>query len=165
MIVSAIVAMGKNREIGKDNSLLWRLSDDLKLFKKITLEHIIIMGRKTYESIGKPLPGRTTFVLSSTLSPGDLGEKVEIYNDLDTALSTARSRQEDEVIICGGEQIYKLSLPILDKLYLSEVDFTGSADAFFPDFDRSKWKIINTSEFKKTEKNQYDFSFFELQRC
>ena len=121
--VSIIAALGKNRAIGKGNMLLWRIPDDLKRFKALTIGHPIIMGRKTFESIGKPLPGRTNFVVSrSSLS-------------LEDAIAQAKKLDAEEIFIIGGAHIYDAALPYTDRLYLTIIDDTKEADAYFPAYE------------------------------
>jgi len=121
--VSIIAAIGKNRELGRDNDLLWRIPDDLKRFKSLTLGHPIIMGRKTFESIGKPLTGRTNLVVSrSSLS-------------FENALAQAKKLDDKEVFIIGGAQIYEQALHYADRLYLTLIDDTKDADSFFPEYE------------------------------
>lgn len=133
-MLSLVVAMGKNRAIGKDNQLLWHLPADLKNFKKLTMGAVMIMGRKTFESIGRPLPGRTTIIVTR-----DTDYKVEgaqITNSFDKALALASELSSDrEVFIVGGGEIYRLALPKCDRIYLSEVDLAPAADTFFPEFE------------------------------
>lgn len=151
MKVSISVAVGKNFEIGLENRLLWRIPDELKMFKKLTMGHHLIMGRKTFESIGRPLPGRTTIVLSRTTHLNIQG--CEMVGSLSDALKMAESNGDDEVFICGGETVYMESLPLADKLYITRVDYQGIADAFFPQFDQKLWKLQNKKEFPVTESN------------
>lgn len=162
MIISLMVAYAKNRVIGKDNQLLWRLSDDLKNFKRVTSGHHIVMGRKTYESIGRALPNRTNVVITRNTNfqaPG-----CEVVHSLDEALKLAKINGETEVIITGGGEIYQQSLPLIDKAYITEVDCEIEGDAFFPNSNFSEWKILNQIDWEKDEKNEYSWSFKELSR-
>jgi dihydrofolate reductase len=159
MIVSAIVAMGKNREIGLNNQLLWRLPADLKMFKERTLGHALIMGRKTYESIGRPLPGRTTLVVSRSTTSSDYPEGVEAFKSLEACLKYGEEQGFSEVFVCGGGEIYQSSVKCLEKLYLSQVDYEGKADTYFPQLEQSEWKRGEAEFFEKNEKNLLDFSF------
>jgi len=138
MKISMIVAYGKNWEIGLDNQMLWHISEDFKNFKTITSGHHILMGRKTFESIGKPLPNRTSIVLSNS---GFECEGVYTFNDIQKALDFARKRGEEELFIIGGANIYETMFPYVDKMYLSEVDFEGIADAFLKEIDFSSWDL------------------------
>ena len=161
MEISIVVGIGRNREIGLDNKLLWHLKEDLKRFKKITMGHHMIMGRKTFESIGKALPGRTTIVISR--QDLELPEGVYQAKSLDEAIDLAKKRNELELMIVGGAQIYEQALPKADKLYLSRVDFEGEADTFFPEFEHLSWKTIQKEEFPANE-NQLSWQFEELRR-
>jgi dihydrofolate reductase len=150
MIVSMIVAYGKNFEIGLNNQMLWHISEDFKNFKKITSGHHILMGRKTFESIGKPLPNRTSIVLSK----GDFKhEGVYTFDDIPKALDFARQSGEEEIFIIGGANIYKTMFPYVDKMYLSEVDFEGKADAFLNPIDFSTWDIIEEKNYEEIIQN------------
>ena len=140
MRISIIAAMGNRRQIGKDNKLLWHISDDLKNFKKLTLGHHILMGRKTYESIGRPLPGRTTIIMSR--NPEYKANGCKVVGTFELAVSIAEDGGDSELFICGGEEIYKKLLPEADRFYISSVDFNGEADAFFPDLKYDSLKII-----------------------
>lgn len=137
-----ISAFGNDRQIGMENKLLWQIPEDLKIFREKTINKTIVMGRKTYESIGRPLQHRTTIVMSKDTEFRPVGCHVaaSVQEALNLALECP------ELVVCGGEQIYKAFLPYANRLYLSEVDFDGQADAFFPDFDRDEWKAINTTQ-------------------
>ena len=150
MKISMIVACGKNYQIGKNNSLLWHIPDDLKNFKKLTNGHHIIMGRKTFESIGKPLPNRTSIVLSKNAFSYD---GVYIYENLNDALEFCKSRKEDEVFIIGGAKVYKCAFAYVDRLYLSQVDYDGDADAFLENIDFSKWSLEKEEQFQAKSEN------------
>lgn len=162
MKLSIIVAIGKNNELGGKNGLLWRLSDDLKLFKNLTMGHCIIMGRKTFESIGKPLPGRINIVVTT----GKIEkEGITTAVDLNHAVEIARETGDDEAFIIGGGQIYGYAMDISDKLYLTKVDaeFSG-ADTFLSPINKDDWKLIRSKSFQRSEKNEFDFEFREYIR-
>lgn len=145
MKISMIVAYGKNWEIGLDNQMLWHISEDFKNFKNITSGHHILMGRKTFESIGKPLPNRTSIVLSNS----DFShEGVHTFNDIQNSLDFARESGEEEIFIIGGANIYESLFPYVDKMYLSEVDFDGKADAFLKEIDFSTWDLTQEKEYE-----------------
>lgn len=146
MKISMIVAYGKNWEIGLDNQMLWHISEDFKNFKTITSGHHILMGRKTFESIGKPLPNRTSIVLSNS---GFSHEGVHTFNDIQKSLDFARESGEEEVFIIGGANIYESLFPYVDKMYLSEVDFDGKADAFLKEIDFSTWDLTQEKEYEE----------------
>ena len=143
MKVSLIVAVGKQGQIGKDNKLLWHIPDDLKNFKKITLNHPIIMGRKTYESIGKPLPNRTNIVLSSKKI-----DQVLTATSLEGALQFAKTLDTQEVFVIGGASVYKEAVDkkFIDRIYLSLVEYDQDADTFFK-FDQSQFKCVSEEKF------------------
>lgn len=157
MIVSLMVAYSKNRVIGKDNKLLWRLSDDLKNFKRVTSNHHIIMGRKTYESIGRALPNRTNVVISRNRdfkAPGCI-----VVDSLEKALELAKANGESEAIITGGSQIYELSINMIDRAYITQVDCEIDGDAYFPEVDFSNWKVLESIHCDQNEKNEYSWDF------
>lgn len=155
MLVSAIVAVAKNRVIGRDNDIPWYLSTDLKFFKRTTLDHHVIMGRKSFQSIGKPLPKRTNIII--TTNPFFIASGCITTHSIEEALETAYDNGEEEVFIIGGAQIYELSLPYLDKLYYTEVDAEPEGDVLFPDLDWSEWKLLSTKPFTKGEKDDHNF--------
>jgi len=160
MIISIIVAKSKNNVIGIKNQLPWHLSDDLKHFKKITLNHPIIMGRKTYESIGRPLPQRTNIIITRNSDYQVDGSIV--VSSLQKAIELASSKNEEEIFIIGGGELFKETISLANKIYLTEVDVILEGDAFFPSIDSSEWKEIKRLDFKKDSTNEYDFSIIEL---
>ena len=144
MKISMIVAYGKNWEIGLNNEMLWHISEDFKNFKTITSGHHILMGRKTFESIGKPLPNRTSIVLSNS---GFKHEGVHTFSDIQEAFNFARESAEEELFIIGGANIYETLFSYVDKMYLSEVDFEGVADAFLKPIDFSTWDLAEEKSY------------------
>lgn len=132
--------MGKNREIGINNQIPWHLPEDLKFFKKITLGHHIVMGRKTFESIGKPLPGRKTIIL--TRNPDYRVDGCISAASIDEAIKLAKKAGEDELMVCGGANVYGQALDKADRLYLTTVDYDGEADSYFPELNLSEWQQI-----------------------
>ena len=149
---SIIVAVGKNNEIGKNNKLLWHIPEDLENFKKITLNKKIVMGRKTFESIGRPLPKRENIVLTRNNNYA-LDNEIKIYNDLETLLSEY-GNSEEEIFILGGEQIYKemLDKNMITKLYISFIDFESKeADAYFPKINYDDWILEKSEKHKNWE--------------
>ena len=151
MKVSMIVAYGKNYQIGKDNTLLWHIPADLKNFKKVTNGHHILMGRKTFDSIGFPLPNRVSIVLSQN---GFSHEGVHTFKEIEEALAFCKKSGEDELFIMGGAQVYKLAFPYVDKLYLSEVDYDDEADAFLDKIDFSQWNLEEKLVFEAITENE-----------
>ena len=152
---SIIVAIGKNREIGKGNKLLWHIPEDLKNFKEITTGKTVIMGRKTFESIGRPLPNRKNIVLSKNGDKESFEQKgIELYQNLESLIEDYKN-SEEEIFIIGGEQIYRefMQKGLVRRLYISYIEFSDSeADAYFPKIDYDNWKIIK-------EKNYDDWKF------
>ncbi len=162
MLVSAIVAMSNNKVIGVNNDIPWYLPSDLKYFKRKTMEHHIIMGRKCFESIGKPLPKRTNIIM--TRNPFYVVSGGLVVHDIEEALTIAYDNQEEEVFIVGGAEIYNLAWNYLDKLYLTRV-FTdvsfkeGDEVVYFRDINFDNWELISKDEKKANEKNKFDFNF------
>lgn len=161
IMVSIIVAMGMKNEIGKNNQLLWHLPRDLKHFKELTSGHPIIMGRKTYESIGKPLPNRTNIVVSTKTDWFEEG--ILIVGSLKEAIKFAKKIDEN-IFIIGGGNIYRQTVDLADKLEVTLVKADLDADTFFPEIDLGIWKKTDEVCFEKDEKNQYDFCFQTFER-
>ncbi|HJQ69532.1 MAG TPA: dihydrofolate reductase [Blastocatellia bacterium] len=162
MIVSLIVAMDERGGIGKGNRLPWRLSTDLKRFRELTMGHHIIMGRKTFESIGRALPGRQTVIVTRNL---DLEvEGCLIAHSLDEALQLAEQRAETEAFVCGGAEIYAWSIERADRIYLTEVHTVVEADTFFPAWDRGLWREVESVDYPADEKNQYATTYKLLEK-
>lgn len=158
--LSIVVAISENNAIGKNNQLLWHLPADLKHFKAITTGHPIIMGRKTFDSIGKPLPNRRNIVI--TRNNNLKIEGVEVVNNIASALSLCE--KEDEVFILGGAEIYKQAIAIANRIYLTTVHQHYEADAFFPEFESKEWLIINEEHHQPDEKNSVAYTFSTLER-
>jgi len=156
--VSIIVAMSQDSVIGRNNQLPWHISEDLKNFKKTTLNHCVIMGRKTYDSIGKPLKDRKNIVISRNNLLRIDG--VEVVDSLEKAIS--KVEESTEVFIIGGEQIYLISLPLATHLYITKVNGYFDGDAFFPDFNQKDWKEIAREDL--ISENQLKFSFLKYER-
>ena len=157
MLISIIVAVAKNGVIGKDNQLLWRLPDDLKRFKQLTLGHPMIMGRKTFESIGKPLPGRTSIVITNQKDFSVEG--ILVAHSLDEALNIARGLEEKEAFIIGGGEIYKQALPLTDHLYVTEVDLVIDGDTFFEITNPAAWEETERITHEPDERHALKFEF------
>lgn len=162
MIKSIIAAYAQNRIIGKDNQLIWRLPSDLRYFKKLTTGHHIIMGRKTYLSIGKALPQRTTIIITRNFHFKASG--CIVVHSLEKAFQVCESNNENEVFICGGSSVYQQALPLCDRMYITEIYHEFRGDAFFPDFDINNWQIIKKDMQLPDEKNPYKHSFITYQR-
>ena len=159
MRISAIVAQSENRVIGINNQLPWHLPLDLRHFKEVTLGKTILMGRKTYESIGKALPGRTNVVL--TRDPLFSAPGCVVVRDIETALQAVTT---DEVVVIGGALIYESLLPRVDYLYLTQVHTTLEGDAFFPELPAEEWREVSREQFAQDEKHLYAYTFVELER-
>ncbi|PHS72343.1 MAG: dihydrofolate reductase [Cycloclasticus sp.] len=159
-MISMIVAMGENNAIGKDNELLWHLPEDFKHFKSVTMGKPILMGRKTYQSIGMPLPGRKNIVV--TRDKGFFVEGVTIVDSIEEALEV--SRQYDEVMVIGGASFYDQMLPLADKLYVTRVHKSFEADAFFPAINMEEWQVLERTEHAVDDKHAYSFSFVNYER-
>jgi len=160
MIISIMVAIAENHAIGKNNQLLWRLPADLKHFKDTTSGHTVIMGRKTFDSVGKPLPNRRNIVISRNTSlemPG-----AEVVSDLESAI--ALCDDHEEVFIVGGAQIYRMAMGITDKIYLTVVKGTFDADTYFPPIDPNFWEETDKISFEPDEKNAWAYTFSTLVR-
>ncbi len=162
MIVSIIVAVAENGVIGSDNQLIWHLSDDLKNFKKITSDHCIIMGRKTFESIGRPLPNRTNIVLSRNKN-----YKIEgciVLDSLSRALTYSKEKGEEEAFVIGGQAVYNAAYDIADKLYLTKVKASPPGDAYFKKIQLDQWILISHKSIERNMQNDFDYEMMELKR-
>ena len=153
-MISIIVAVAQNGVIGDKNALLWHISEDLRFFKRTTSGHPVIMGRKTYESLGRPLPNRTNVVISRTM--GEI-EGCTVVRSLEEAVALFPT--EEEIFIIGGAQIYALALDIADRFYLTRVGHDYEGDTSFPEWDESKWRLISREAFDCGEKYPYPFAF------
>ena len=160
-MTTIVVAMGLKNEIGADNKLLWHLPTDLKNFKELTSNHPIIMGRKTYESIGKPLPNRTNIVVSRKKDWFE--EDILIVGSIKEAIKFAKKIDED-IFIIGGGNIYEQTLEVTDKLEVTQVKAELEADVFFPKIDEKIWQKTNEICHEKDDKNEYDFCFQTWER-
>ncbi|MEM6316311.1 MAG: type 3 dihydrofolate reductase [Bacteroidota bacterium] len=162
MTTSAIVAISNNRVIGNDNDIPWYLPADLKYFKRRTLNHHIIMGRKTFQSIGRPLPKRTNIVLTRDMFFA--ATNCLIAHSLEHALTLAKDNGETEAFIIGGGQIYEMALPLLDKIYLTEVDVEVEGDVVFPFLPPNEWVEVSAEAHRADEKNAHDYVFKVFER-
>lgn len=160
-MITIVVAMGLKNEIGANNQLLWHLPKDLKHFKEITSGHPIIMGRKTYESIGKPLPNRTNIVVSTKKDWFEEG--ILIVGSLKEAIKFAK-KMDEEIYIIGGGNIYEQTIDLAEKLEVTQVNAELKADIFFPKINPKIWNKTNEVSHEKDEKNEYDFSFQTYER-
>lgn len=161
-MISFIVAMDQNGLIGNNNEIPWHLPDDLKRFKKITMGHPIVMGRKTFESIGKPLPGRENIILTRN--------KEKVFEGCTVFYSQAELIQYcinkvDEVFVIGGAEIFRIFLPYVDKLYVTKIHHEFSGDVFFPEMDCSNFQIVAKEKGIKDEKNPYEYEYILYEKC
>jgi dihydrofolate reductase len=154
MIISAMVAVGKGNVIGKDNDIPWRLPNDWKYLRKVTMGHSIILGRKNYESIGKPLDGRKNIIM--TTNKNYRAQDCHIAYSIEHALSMCEG---EEVFILGGEQIYRQFLPYTHKLYITRINHYFKGDRFFPEVDLSLWKELSVEKGTEDENNHYEHYF------
>ena len=157
MIVTIVVAISENNAIGKDNELLWYLPKELRHFKTITNGHTVIMGRKTFESFGKPLPGRTNIVITNQenwTQPGTI-----VVKDLDEALQAAEGTDAKEAFVIGGGQIFRQSISRANRIYLTRVHTKLEGDVFLPDINENDWELVSSLDFNADEKHAYAYSF------
>lgn len=159
MCITIVVAISSNYAIGKNNQLLWHLPKDLKHFKDVTSGHTVIMGRKTFDSVGKPLPRRRNIVITRQEIKI---EGCEVVNSLEAAIDLCKN--EDEVMIVGGAEIYKQAMHITNRIYLTIVHHTFEADTFFPEIDYKEWKETAREDHEADEKHQFAYSFITLER-
>lgn len=157
---SLVVAMDENRVIGADNGLPWRLPADLRHFKQVTMGHPIVMGRRTWESIGRPLPGRTNIVVTRRAdfeAPGAV-----VVDSLEAAIASAGDT--DELMIIGGAEIFEQALNEANRIYLTEIHAAFEGDTYFPETSEDQWACVSREDFDKDDKNPYDYSFLVLER-
>ena len=164
--LSMMVAKASNNVIGRDNKLPWYLPNDLKYFKQVTFGKPVIMGRKTWESLKGPLPGRTNIVI--TRQADYVAEGAKVVTTLDEAVEMAQNvafiEGQEETVIMGGAESYQLALPKADRLYLTEVHAEVDGDTFFPDYDATEWNEIGREDFAAEGPNPYDYSFVVYER-
>lgn len=158
-MISLVVAAAENNTIGKNNQLLWHLPNDLKFFKNITWGMVVIMGRKTFESFNKLLPGRFNIVI--TRQTDWKAEGAIVASDLNDALKKAAETNCKEFFVIGGGEIYKEAIEIADKIYITRVHATLDGDTFFPVIDETKWHLTSNQDFEADEKHKYAYSFQE----
>lgn len=157
-----MAAIAKNNVIGKDNNLIWHLPADLKYFKNTTKGHTLIMGRKTYESLGNPLPHRDSLVVTRNKDYSSDG--ITVFHSLENAIEYSEKKGLEKVFILGGGEIYLQSMDIAKKLIITEVHDEFDGDTYFPKIDKVIWKEVRREEHKADEKNKYDFAFVEYLR-
>jgi dihydrofolate reductase len=163
MIVSLIAAASENNVIGKDNWMPWDLPAELAYFRNVTRGKTVIMGRKTYDSVGRPMPNRHNIIVSRNAGltiPG-----VDVVGSVEEALELARKDNLDEIFVTGGEQIYRAALPYADRIYLSRVHTTiEGGEAFFPEFDENQWKIVSAEKYESDAENAIPFTKIVYER-
>tara|TARA_B100000963_G_C22627397_1_gene673085 strand:- start:3053 stop:3559 length:507 start_codon:yes stop_codon:yes gene_type:complete len=163
--ISHVVALSNNNVIGVDNNLPWNLKTDLKHFREYTTNKIIIMGRKTYDSIGRVLPNRTNYVVSRTIKEIDGGF---VFNSTENAIKDAievcNKKEMNEIVIIGGGYLFDETMPIVNKLVLTKVDCNIKGDVFYPEIDIDKWELVSTKSFYMNEENDYNFTVEVLKK-
>ncbi|MCP2044602.1 dihydrofolate reductase [Pontibacter sp. HSC-36F09] len=161
-MIAIVVAIAQNNVIGKDNQLIWHLPADLRHFKQKTMGHPMIMGRKTFESIGKPLPGRTTIIV--TRQEDYKAEGCIVVNSVEEAIAKGKELDSEQVSIVGGAEIYKQALSFVDTIYLTKVHHDFDGDTFFPELKEEEWLLVSVEGHEPDEKNKYAYTFKELRR-
>lgn len=166
MKLALIVAYAQNRVVGIENRLPWHLPEDLKYFKQVTTGKAVVMGRKTYESIGRPLPNRLNIVISR--NPNFCADGVEVVANLQQAIDRAtqynQANNQDEIMVIGGAAIYELALPLADKLYITLVHGEVVGDAYFPEVSLAAWQLLDQQDYSASENNPYPYSFMVYQK-
>jgi dihydrofolate reductase len=162
-VISLIAAAAENNAIGKANAMLWHLPEDLKFFKNTTWGMPVIMGRKTFEAVGKPLPGRTNIVITKNKEWSHAGTVVT--DSIADAIHLAKATNAKEIFITGGAEIYKQTINMADKIYLTRIHTDIEGDAFFPEFDKTVWELVFEKHVKADEKNMFDMTFETWRRA
>lgn len=155
-MISFLVAMDRNRVIGRNNQLPWHLPEDLKYFKRVTMGHPIAMGRKTHESIGRILPGRENIII--TRNPDYKCKGCTVFNSVQDFVQYCR-KTEDEIFVIGGSEIFKETFDYADRLYITLINEEFAGDTYFPHFDKCKWDLVSTQKGVKNEDNPFDYNF------
>ncbi len=161
-MIKILVAFDENRVIGKNNALIWHLPADLQRFKTLTTGHVIIMGRKTYESIGRPLPNRTTIAITrqETFNP----EGILVSHSLEEAILKAKSISREDIYIVGGAEIYQMSLAVADQILVTQLHDIFDGDTYFPEIPLDTWEIVTREKGITDEKNKFQYSFLTYQK-
>lgn len=157
MVLSLLVAADENNVIGKDNQLPWHLPNDLKYFKNLTWAMPILMGRKTFDSIGKPLPGRKSIVI--TRNKDWQHESVEVVHSIEDAIDVAKQNDVKEIFVIGGAEIFKTSFEAANRIYLTRIHHQFEGDVYFPELDSSQWELVKAKRCEPDEKNAYAHTF------
>ena len=167
MKLALIAAVADNGIVGRNNTMPWHLPEDLKYFKRVTLGKPVVMGRKTWDSIGRPLPGRTNIVISRQVNLVIEGARVvaDLPSALELAQSIGATDDTEELMVIGGSEIYALALPLAQRLYLTEVHAEVTGDASFPDWNRGEWEETSRQRHSADDNNRFDYSFVVYDRC
>lgn len=165
-IISLVVAVADNGVIGKAGDLPWRMSADLQRFKRLTMGHVLVMGRKTYESIGRPLPGRVTVVLTTNQAYGPGQTEVRVAHSMEGAIDEAKflGMNTDEVFVVGGAEVYRLALPVASRVYRTRVHASPEGDAYFPELSSDDWRVAESVDYPADEKNELACTWEVLER-
>ena len=161
-MISVIAAVGNNNVLGKDNQITWHLPADLKYFKSVTQSHVVIMGRKTFKSMGKPLVNRINIVV--TRQEDYAKDGIIVVGSVEEAMKKAAEYDDDEVFIIGGGEIYRQSLPFTDRIYLTRIHAEYEGDTFFPEFSKDDWEVIKEEYHEPDQKNKHPYTFLVYQR-
>ena len=161
-MISFILAMDENRVIGKENQLPWHLPEDLKFFKRTTMGHPIIMGRKTFESIGRALPGRENIIITRNTDYSN--PECTVLHSVEELLSYCKEKQDEEYFVIGGAEIFKELFSKVDRLYITKIHEEFAGDTFFPAFNLDEWELFSKEKGVKDEKNPYDYEFLIYNR-
>lgn len=156
-MISFILAMDENRVIGSGNKLPWHLPEDLKFFKRVTMGHPIVMGRKTYESIGRPLPGRKNIII--TRNKDYTCDPCTIFHSVEEFLSYSKNDTDEEYFVIGGAEIFRSFIPVVDRLYITQIHHVFEGDTFFPNLNMKDWQLVSQEQGVKDEKNPFDYEF------
>jgi dihydrofolate reductase len=162
--LSLVAAISENRVIGRNGEIPWKLRDEQQALKSLTTGHCLVMGRKTWESIGRPLPGRTSIVVTRQRGYSVPFESVRVVGDFDAALAAAKALGCEQVFVFGGAALYELALPRADSLYLTRVHADVEGDVLFPEFDESAWRVVNETRHEADARNEYAFTIQRYER-
>lgn len=162
-MISLLVAMDRNRVIGLDGDMPWNLPNDLKYFKEKTMNHTIIMGRKTFTSLGRVLPKRKHVVLTRNMNLG-LPEEVVLIHDIEEIKNINHQNPDEEYFVIGGGKIFEQVLPFADRMYITLIDEEFEGDVYFPKFDEKEWKLVSDKKGEKNERNPYNYTYLQYDR-
>jgi dihydrofolate reductase len=162
--LSLVAALSENRVIGRDGQIPWKLRDDQQALKSLTTGHCVVMGRKTWESIGRPLPGRTSIVVTRQPAYSVPFESVQVVGDFDAALAAAKALGCEQLFVLGGAAFYELALPRADSLHLTRVHAEVEGDVLFPEFDESAWRVVSETRHEPDSRNEYPFTIQHYER-